>query len=278
VAVVYVGLIAVLAWFQTRLIFPGADTQGKPVAQLEPPPGCTLLSLRTSAGERVTALFGPALDERDQPVPDTSKRPTLIYFYGNGMCLSASVEEFEQFRRLGANVLIPDYVGYGLSSGAPSEGGCYRTADAAYNYLLSRPGANPQGVVAAGWSLGAAVAVDLAARKQVAGLAIFSAFTSMRDMGRQLFPFLPVSLLLRHRFESEKKIARVDAPILIGHSRDDSLIPHTMADRLERAVHSGRVTRVYVDGADHNEFFAVGAGKIFPAFHQFLHRLSRPGL
>ncbi|HEV3121128.1 MAG TPA: alpha/beta hydrolase [Isosphaeraceae bacterium] len=277
VLLVYLGVALVLSRFQARLIFPGAETKGRPEAAFDPPPDCSLVALRAAGGERVMALFGPALGERGEPLADAEERPTLIYFYGNGMCLRDALDEFQRFRRLGANVLAPEYVGFGLSEGDPSEAGCYATADAAYDYLVNRPGIDRTKIVPAGWSLGAAVAIDLAARRQVAGLATFSAFTSMVDMAQRQFPFLPISLLLRHRFDSEKKIATIDAPILIGHSRDDTLIPHTMADRLERAVPKGQVTRVNVDGADHNEFFAVGAGKIFPALQQFLQRLSRPG-
>ena len=71
------------------------------------------------------------------------------------------------FRRLGANVMIPDYVGYGLSGGSPSEAGCYATADTAYEHLKGRKDVDPGKIVAAGWSMGGGVAVDLAARRPV---------------------------------------------------------------------------------------------------------------
>ena len=88
------------------------------------------------------------------------------------------------------------------------------TADAAYDYLVSTRGVEPDRIIAAGWSLGGAVAIDLASRRQVGGLIAFSSFTSLGDMARRILPFVPVSLLLRHRFDSVSKIAKIGCPDL----------------------------------------------------------------
>ena len=160
----------------------------------------------------MVALFGPALTPDGEPHPDAARRPTLLYFYGNGMCLSDTTEQFDRFRRLGANVLIPEYVGYGMSGGQPSEAGCQATADAAYDHLQRRGDVDPRPIVAVGWSLGGAVAIDLASRRPVAGLVAFSTFTSMVEMARTEFPVPPHSLLLRHRFDSLTKIGQRHLP------------------------------------------------------------------
>jgi fermentation-respiration switch protein FrsA (DUF1100 family) len=258
---------------QAQLIFPGHATQGQPTAVVKPGPDAALVDLSTSAGERIVALFGPALRPDGTPHPAPAARPTLLFFYGNGMCLRAATGLFERFRRLGANVLIPEYVGYGMSTGEPSEAGCYATADAAYAYLLTRKDVDPARIVIAGWSLGSAVAVDLAARKPAAGLALFSPFTSMTDMAERSFPFLPVALLLRYRFPSAAKIGRVRCPVLIAHGTDDQLVPPEMADRLAAAA-GGRVTSVRVQGAGHNDLFAAGGDRVLPALQSFLARVA----
>ena len=134
--------------------------------------------------------------------------PTIIYFYGNGACMAYSTDVFEHFRRLGANVIIPDFEGYGMSGGKPSEAGCYAAADVAYKYLLSRDDVDSKYIVAIGWSLGAAVAIDLASRRHVAGLVTVSAFTSLRDMAQQFISWLPMSLILKYRFDNEKESRR----------------------------------------------------------------------
>ena len=128
---IYLGVLLVFAALQTWMIFPGAATQGQRHAVVRPMPGTELVELTASTGDNVFALFGPALRVDGSPHPDARRRPTVIYFYGNGMCLADSIGEFNQLRRLGANVLVAEFIGYGMSGGKPSETGCYATADAA---------------------------------------------------------------------------------------------------------------------------------------------------
>jgi fermentation-respiration switch protein FrsA (DUF1100 family) len=272
---VYLGVALVLFSFQTRLIFPGAQSQGQATAEVRVRPSEELINLVTARGDQIVALFGPALAADGKPDPNAARRPTLLYFYGNGMCLrDTTYDEFERFRRLGLNVLVPEYVGYGMSHGKPSESACYATADAAYNYLRSRKDLGSGPIVVGGWSLGGSVALDLASRKPVAGLMVFSTFTSMIDMSRRNFPFLPASLLLRHRFDNLRKIARVDCPILIGHGRRDQLVPYVMSSRLADAART-QVTRLSIDTAGHNDFYAVGGDRVFDAVRTFVEQLPR---
>jgi fermentation-respiration switch protein FrsA (DUF1100 family) len=263
------------ASLQTRLIFPGAQTQGQPYAVVRPGADSELVTLTTANDDRVVALFGPALTRAGHHHPEASRRPTLLYFYGNGMCLNDTLEQFDHFRRLGANVLIPDYVGYGMSGGQPSETGCRATADAAYEHLQSRRDVDPRAIVVVGWSLGGAVAIDLASRRPVAGLAAFSTFTSLVEMARRNFPFLPNALLLRHRFDSLANIARVSCPILLMHGKDDRMIPSSMTDRLAASARAP-VTKRMVEGADHNDFFLVGGAQVDEALVHFLESLPPP--
>jgi hypothetical protein len=161
---IYAGVGAVLFSTQIRLIFPGAEKQGQPTTIVQARPGEELVSLTTAHGDQVIALFGPALTPDGQPHPKAASSPTMLYFYGNAMCVNDALPEFDRFRRLGLNVMIPDYVGYGMSGGKPSESGCYATADAAFAHLLKRKDVDPAKIVVAGWSLGGAVAIDLASR------------------------------------------------------------------------------------------------------------------
>ena len=271
---VYVGVATFFFAIQAKMIFPGAETQGSPDAEVDPPPGAESVTLTTTRGDRVVALFGKALSEDGSPVADASTCPTLLYFYGNAMCLSYGSEQFDQFRRLGLNVLIPDYVGYGMSGGQPSESGCRETAEASLAYLRSRSDLDQGRIVVAGWSLGGAVALDLAPRHRLAGVAVFSTFTSAADLARRVVPFLPASLLLRHHFDSLSKIGQVDCPVLIGHGRLDQIIPFAMADRLAGAA-KGPVTRLTIDEADHNDFFRVGGERVRTALREFIAGLPR---
>jgi fermentation-respiration switch protein FrsA (DUF1100 family) len=267
------GMLAALFGMQTRIIFPGSDSQGKPEAQL--PPGLEDLKviLKTASGDRVVALFGPALTPQGAPHPDAAHQPTLLYFYGNGMCLSAAAQaNFAWFRRLGVNVMIPDYLGYGLSGGEAGEQGCYQTADACYEHLIARKDIDPHKIVIGGRSLGGGVAIDLASRRPVAGLIAFCTFTSLTEMTRKTYPGAP-TFLLRHKFDSLSKIGRVGCPILLGHGALDSLVPCSMSKTLAEAA-KAPVTFFVVDDAEHNDFYDVGERQVHDALVAFFKELK----
>jgi uncharacterized protein len=242
---------------QRNTIFPGASTQGQLEAAVAPAAGFELLSLAARGGIRIAAQFGAA--------PDSNLRPTVIYFYGNGACLARSGMELRRFRNLGVNIIIPEYAGFGLSEGAPSERGCYAAADAAYDYLLGRADIDCDRIVAAGRSLGAAVAVDLASRRHLAGLALISAFTRMRDMARRVAPWNPSRFLLRQHFDNLAKIPAVSCPILIAHGTQDSLVPLRMAEQLADAARSAKVIRFDMQGVGHSDIFEIGGDEIWSA-------------
>ena len=273
IALAYLGVLLVLSVMQSRLIFPGQVSQGTAAARVDPPPGADLVTLSTPDGTRVVALFGPALTPDGRPRTDAAQRPTILFFYGNGECLAACDLEFDRFRRLGANVLIPDYLGYGLSEGSASEVGCYRAADAALDHLRHRPDVDPDRIIAVGWSIGGAVAVDLAARNPLAGLAVLCSFTSMDEMVRRVFNVPGLALMLKHRFRSLDKIGDVHCPILLGHGSRDRIIPAIMSDRLAEAA-GGPVTSFRVD-SDHNDFFPIGSDRIDRELGRLVEQVAR---
>jgi len=264
---VYLGVTLVLFLWQNSFIFPGAATQGHPDCLVHAGANSELLELHARDGTKIAALFGKA------SVGDPSHAASVIFCYGNGACLAYSDNEFNHLRQCGANVIIPEYEGYGMSGGSPSEAGCYAAADAAYDYLLSRADIDHDKIVASGWSLGAAAAIDLAARKPVAGLMTFSAFTNIRAMARRLIPWLPTSLIVRSSFDNLGKIRGIHCPMLIVHGVIDDLIPPRMSDALSAAA-GGPVTRVRVEGARHNDLFDVGGAKLWNQVAEFLADLK----
>jgi fermentation-respiration switch protein FrsA (DUF1100 family) len=185
------------------------------------------------------------------------------------MCLADTVGEFAKFRRLGINVMIPEYVGYGMSGGRPSEAGVYATAETAFTYLQSRGDIDPARIIPAGWSLGSAAAIEIATKHSVPKLITLSAFTSMHDMARRVMPIFPTSILLEHHFRNEEKLRNIACPILIIHGRSDSIIPFAMSKKLEAAA-KGPVKRIAIDEADHNDLFEIGGEEMFKAIGEFL--------
>ena len=136
--VFYGIVVAVFYFWQTMLVFPGSSSQGAVHTIVRPPEDAELVELKTAGSETIKAVFGKALDADGQARTDAASRPTILYCYGNGMSLADCGAEFRTFRRLGANVLIPEYVGYGMSSGRPSEQACYETVEAAYAWRRGR--------------------------------------------------------------------------------------------------------------------------------------------
>lgn len=259
VALIYLGLCAVLFAFQDYLIFPGRSTQGAKHAVIRESPQANyqLIHLATSRGDKTVALFGAALDADGQRRADASTQPTLMFFYGNGMCLADCVGLVQNFRKLGVNVLAAEYVGYGMSTGKSSETTLYETADACWDHLQTRDDIDRNKIIPGGWSLGAAVAIDTAVRRPVIGLATFSAFTSMSKMARRTIPWLPTSSMLRHRFENIDKIRTLKIPILIAHGTEDRIVPYDMSGELQQAATSSpRVTLVTLR-SDHGDVFEM---------------------
>ncbi|BDI29212.1 hypothetical protein CCAX7_12630 [Capsulimonas corticalis] len=275
--VIYMALLTYLYFNQRALIFPGSLSQNKTNAHLSvAPSGCELLDLPTGQG-KIAAIFGRAETPDGAVDPSAGKRPTVLYFYGNGGSIVSSLEQMKHFQKLDMNVLVADYPGFGMSPGVASEEACYGAADAVYRYARARPEIDPAKLIVAGWSLGSAVAIDLASKHPCAGLITFSAFTSMAEMGNSQYPIVPLPIIraiLKYRFASEEKIRRVGCPVLIGHSRDDHFVPYRMADRLASAA-GGPATRLTTVGSDHSDFFANDSPQIFEAIGKFVHQTLR---
>lgn len=270
----YLAVLGFLYFAQSWLIFPGRLSQGRADAQVTVPAGAELVRLSTAGADEVVVLFGPALERLGKPVADAKARPTVIFFYGNGDCLANNVSLSEDFRRLGVNVAVAEYAGYGMSGGKPGEIACRETAEAAFDHVAARADVDPSRVFVAGWSIGSGVAIDLASRRNVAGILVFSAFTSLVDMARRTYPFIPVSWLLSHRFESETKLKAVTCPVFLAHGTSDRTIPFSMSERLAKSA-TGAVTLYPVNGADHDDLFTTGGAKLLEAVGVFLNEHGR---
>jgi pimeloyl-ACP methyl ester carboxylesterase len=256
-----------LSALETQIVFPGFRSQGQAYAVVQPPPGCELVTLHASDGTKIAALFSPATPRPAGP------KPALLFFYGNGMCMADSLEVFRGFRGLGFNVIMVDYEGYGMSDGTPTELGCYAAADAAYDFLLTRNEVDRKRIVAAGWSLGAGVAIDLAARRPVAGLATFSAFTNTDHMSQRIRSRLPAGFTLISRFDNQSKIGLVPCPIFMVHGTDDALVPIDMLDSLVKSAKS-KVTALRLEGTGHNDLFQRGGEALFQRVKTFVDELG----
>lgn len=245
----YGTLILLVMWRETSFIYyPERELDGQY-------PGAEDVWLTASDGTKLHSWFIPARKHSEL---------TVLFCHGNAGNISHRFEKIDILRESGANVLIFDYRGFGRSAGTPNEVGTYRDAQAAYDYLTSRAAK----IVLYGESLGAAVAVDLATKNRTAGVIIEGAFTSTADVGRKLFPYLPVGLLVRNRYDTLSKIGRVNAPLLMFHSRDDEFFSMRHANRLLAAAREPK--RLVELRGDHNDAFAVSLDTYRSALAEFL--------
>jgi len=162
-------------------------------------------------------------------------RVTFLVLHGNAGNIADRVHYVLALHDLPAAVFLLDYRGYGRSEGAPDEAGVYADAQAAYRWLVGQ-GVPANRIILYGESLGAAVAVDLAARVPLGGLILQCGFTSVADMARQVVPFLPLGGLMKSRFDAAAKIASVRAPKLHFHGRADEVVPFHLGRRLFEAA------------------------------------------
>lgn len=165
-------------------------------------------------------------------IPHHNAKQTLLFFHGNAGNISHRGDSVKIFHRLGLNVFIPDYRGYGKSEGKPGESGLYEDAHSAWHYLLSARGLQRENIIIYGRSLGGAVATKLAADVQPGALILESAFSSARDMARTLLPGLSRVVFLRFNFDNETRIKQVHCPLLVMHSPDDEIIPFKLGQKV----------------------------------------------
>jgi len=185
-------------------------------------------------------------------LPSDNAKATLIFCHGNAGNISGRLEKIDVFHQLGLNTFIFDYRGYGNSQGRPTEKGVYLDAQAAYNYLISRKDIDKDRIVGFGASLGGAVAVDLATKRELLALIIDSTFTDAKDMGKIIYPFIP-TFAYSVRFDSVNKVKLLSIPKLFIHSIDDEMVPFELGQRLFEAA--GYPKEFFKITGDHNEGF-----------------------
>jgi fermentation-respiration switch protein FrsA (DUF1100 family) len=211
-------------------------------------------------------LHGLFIDSINKPA-----QATIIYLHGNGGNLSHVGWLGEKLAHLGFDVFLFDYRGYGRSEGTiTGEADLYADADAAYDYVVNHLGVSPKQVVLYGQSLGTTATVDLASRKQCGGIILESGLSSAKSLASTMVPWLPGWLhhLARNRFESAKKLAGVECPVLITHGDPDRTIPTSHAHELFAAANEPKRLLI-LPGADHN-VHGFGGDKYFDDLADFV--------
>ncbi|MFP4055547.1 MAG: alpha/beta hydrolase [Candidatus Brocadiia bacterium] len=241
VAALYLSLVAAVWFLQDRLVyFPS-----RLVAQTPDRVGLAYeeVALHTADGVELAAWFVPAQDARG----------VALFCHGNAGNISDRLDTLGVLHRVRLSALLFDYRGYGESQGRPSEEGTYRDAEAAWRYLVERRMVSPHQIVVFGRSLGGAVATWLAREQTPRALVLESAFTSVPDIARKHYWFLPVELVCRFEYDTLDHLGGVRCPVLIVHSAEDELVPESHGRRLFQAA-PGPKRFLEITGS-HNEGF-----------------------
>ncbi|MDA1188063.1 MAG: alpha/beta hydrolase [Chloroflexi bacterium] len=198
---------------------------------------------------------------------------TWLWFHGNGGNLSGQVDELAAtHRHLDVNIFVVDYRGYGNSEGKPSEKGLYLDADAAVEYLRSRGDVDMNRVVVFGRSLGSAVAVETARRHEVYALVLESPFTSIKEMAKLSYAFIPGWLFVKSRFDSLSKMAELRVPLLVLHDGGDELVPFDMGQEIFESA-TGHKRFALLENGAHNSAHLDSDTEYFKAIKDFLEGL-----
>lgn len=251
--VLYAIVVAGLYTVQRRLLFvPDTNTPDPAGVGV---PGVAVVRVPTADGLSLLAWYVP-------PVQPTGF--TVLLLHGNAGNIANRAGRLRAFQQIGWGVLLLEYRGYGGNPGSPSEDGLVLDAQAGLAELHRR-GVRAERILLWGESLGSGLAVRLASENPVAAVLLDAPYTSIADAAQGQYPFVPVRLLLKDRFESLSRIPRVRAPILVMQGSADRLVPPAMG-RAMIAAAKGPTELWVAEGAGHEDLGPYGAIQAAAAF------------
>ena len=232
----YIALACALFLMQRSLLYrPNPSDMEAMRATM---PGVERFALDTADGQTLVAWHHPPREGA----------PFVIYLHGNAANLSARNKRLMSFAQQGWGFLAVSFRGYGGSTGAPTEDGLIADAEAAYAKAREL-GVSPERIFLFGESLGTGVAIALATRREVRGIALEAPYSSTADVASSIYWYVPVRLLMRDQFLSDERVKNVRAPILILHGDADRVVPIRFGEKLFAAANEPK------------EFFRItGAG------------------
>jgi fermentation-respiration switch protein FrsA (DUF1100 family) len=253
-----------LRWFEQRTVYQptaGLDATGDEIGFARED-----IWLTTSDGIKLHAWY----------FPENAGTTNLVFLvcHGNGGNVSHRMVLYDALLREGLAVLAFDYRGYGRSDGSPDEQGTYLDAESAYDWLIEK-GYHGDQIIAFGESLGGGVASELASRKPVAGLVLQSTYTSAEDLGAELFPWLPVRTVGRIKYNTRERLPKINVPVLILHSPEDTVIPVRHARENFGAANEPKL--LYELHGDHNDTFHTDREAFVTGIRKFKLMLKTRG-
>lgn len=176
-----------------------------------------------------------------------AEKKLVIYYGGNAEDIYYNIPDLQKLE--GIATLLVNYRGYGLSNGKTSEKNLFSDAVAIYDDIF--PTYHPEKIVLLGRSLGTGVATYLASKRKTDGVILVTPYDSMLNMAKEKFPFLPTSIILRHKFDSLRYVKKIECPILVLYSGNDSVVPNRRTENLIKNIDGHKII-VLIKEADHN--------------------------
>ncbi len=162
---------------------------------------------------------------------------TILYFHGNAGSLENRIHKLNHFQDMNINFLIIAWRGFSGNKGKPSERGLYEDGESALKWLLNK-GIQEKDIILYGESLGTGIATHISQNKNFAGVILETPFTSMTDVAKIFYPYIPVSLILKDKFENKKKIKNINSPIFVMHGELDQIVPFRMGEKIYKIANS----------------------------------------
>ncbi|NRQ01712.1 alpha/beta hydrolase [Marinobacterium sp. xm-d-530] len=239
-ALLYISASAYMYFAQESLIFkPTYETES--VEKVFP--GASELFINTPHGNRLQTWYKPAKPGQE----------ILVYLHGNARNMSTRGRLINILSEGDRGLLIFSWGGFGQSTGTPSEVSFYEDARAVFDWLAKEHNLNSSDLIIYGESLGTGVAVQLATERDFKGVILAAPYTSIAQMAADDYPWLPVNLLLKHRFDSIDKVQQVHEPLVILHSTDDDTIPYEQGVTLFEAAEEPKLFMGFED-REHTRF------------------------
>ncbi len=194
---------------------------------------------------------------------------TILFLHGNAGTLENRIHKINHFKDMNINFLLVAWRGFNGNKGKPTEKGLYEDARSAVVWLKSK-GIKENNIVIYGESLGTGVATEIAQKKNFAGVILESPFTSMIEAGKTKYPYLPVRLLLKDKYESNKKIKNIKSPILILHGKVDKIVPFYMGEKMYELANQPK----YFYFSDYDDHMMEYNEKLLKILKDFIYSLN----
>ena len=219
ILVVYISVLIVLFIFQRNLMYlPNENNYFGDKLEVE----IKKVKITTSDNINLLGWFHNK---------DLKKFKTIVYFHGNAGKLDNRIYKLNYFKNMDVNFLIIAWRGFSGNKGKPSEEGLYEDGKSTIEWLKNL-GVTEKDIIIYGESLGTGIATEIAQNNKFAGLILETPFTSMIEAAKNFYPYIPVALLLKDKYDNQNKIKNINIPVLVMHGEADQIVPFWMGQKI----------------------------------------------